>query len=300
LSSTVIFSPAKLNLFLAVTGPRPDGFHDLVSVAAPVAWGDTLRVRLAEGGFALECDDPEVPCDGRNLVLKAAEAFKQAAAPRLGPAASGLGAAFVLEKRIPMGAGLGGGSSNAVAAMRALNELTGAPLDVAALEGLAARLGSDCPLFLKEAPVAMRGRGERVETMRDAQERLRGRRVLIFKPGFGIGTAWAYEKLAASAGFMLPAEAEARLEAWRGDPSAPVEKILFNSFEPVAFRKFQALPLLLGRLRANCGLEPRLSGSGSACFALLPGDRPAAAADATAEIRQAWGPAALVVDTHFG
>jgi 4-diphosphocytidyl-2-C-methyl-D-erythritol kinase len=229
------------------------------------------------------------------LVLKAAAAFREAA----GASASGLGAAFVLKKQIPVGAGLGGGSSNAVAALRALNELAGAPLGFSALEVLAARLGSDCPLFLPEAPVAMRGRGERVEVLRDAEERLRGRRVIIFKPGFGIGTAWAYGRLAAAAGFMDPARAEARLETWRGDPSAPAEKLLFNSFEQVAFQKFQALPPLLDRLRAKFGLEPRMSGSGSACFALLPADRPVPVPDIMAAIRESWGPSALAVETHI-
>jgi 4-diphosphocytidyl-2-C-methyl-D-erythritol kinase len=96
-----IFAPAKLNLFLAVTGRREDGFHDLVSVVAPLEFGDTLRVEPA-GETSLVCNDSEVPCDDSNLVLKAARVFFRAAKWEEG-------IRFTLEKRIPMGAGLGGG-----------------------------------------------------------------------------------------------------------------------------------------------------------------------------------------------
>jgi 4-diphosphocytidyl-2-C-methyl-D-erythritol kinase len=299
-----IFAPAKLNLFLAVTGRRSDGFHDLVSLVAPVDFGDELMAeeKGPEGKtrFTLECDVPAVPVDGTNLVLKAAESFA---------AATGWqgGAHFKLTKRIPMGAGLGGGSSNAVAALRALNELTGHRLDASALGALAARLGSDCPLFLADGPVIMRGRGEQIEPLTATERaRLTGQRMLIFKPSFGIGTPWAYAQLAsfakatdakaASPQYYLPAaQTEARLMEWRRNPTAPLADFLFNSFEPVAFRKFIALPVLLEQLRANFGLTPRMSGSGSACFALLDAAAPVEAIKGT--IRAAWGPAAIVCET---
>lgn len=268
LGMATVFSPAKLNLFLAVTGRRGDGFHDLVSVAAPLDFGDELEARSREqeagSRFTLECDQPEVPGDGGNLILKAAEAFA---------AASGWkGAAhFKLTKRIPMGAGLGGGSSNAVAALRALNELAGHPLDEAQLEPIAARLGSDCVLFLRQEPIVMRGRGERVEALpADAVSRLRGRRVVVFKPSFGISTPWAYGRMIARGTDYLPAaEAEARLAAWVGS-GARAEELLFNNMEPAAFEKYVALPLLLARLRRDFGVAAAMSGSGSACYALVP------------------------------
>ncbi len=286
-----MFSPAKLNLFLAITGRRADGFHDLVSVAAPLDWGDTLRVERAEAD-SLSCDAPEVPVDGSNLIMKAAEAFR---------AASGwTGAArFALEKRIPIGAGLGGGSSNAVAALRALNELAGGALSPRALAEVAARVGSDCALFLQGGAVTMRGRGERVEALpATVVARLRGRRVLVFKPGFGIATAWAYGRMAAGApGSYMPAEeAEARLAAW-ADGGAAAEELLFNNMETAAFAKFPALPLLLERLGAEFGLRPRMSGSGSACFAFL--DEDVRVEVIAARIREAWGESAFVVSARL-
>ncbi len=282
-----LFSPAKLNLFLAVTGRRADGFHDLVSVAAPLDFGDQLEARSRERGagsqFTLTCDQPEVPVDGGNLVLKAAAAFV---------AATGWqgGVDFTLTKRIPVGAGLGGGSSNAVAALRALNQLSGGALAGEKLAAVAASLGSDCALFLHNAPVVMRGRGERIEALpASAAARLRGRRVLLFKPSFGISTPWAYGRMAAEAParYWPASEAEVRLAAWLGG-NAPAEELLANNMEGVAFEKYVALPVLLAGLQREFGVTARMSGSGSACFAVLRDD--CATAPLVAAIRAAWGP----------
>lgn len=292
MNTVEVFSPAKINLFLAVTGRRPDGFHDLVSVAARLQWGDQLEAAVDGGdAFTLSCGDPAVPTDGTNLVLRAAEAFRSATGWRPG-------VRFTLVKRIPIGAGLGGGSSNAAAALRALNRLAGDPLGEPALSALAADLGSDCPLFLADGPVVMRGRGERLAPLPPAAAgRLRGRRILVFKPGFPIATAWAYRRLAALGSYRPAAEAEAALAAWEAG-TAPAEALLANTFESVAFAKFPALPALLDRLRTRCGLAPLLSGSGSACFALLPeGGGPPAAA--VAAIREAWGAGAFIQESRL-
>jgi 4-diphosphocytidyl-2-C-methyl-D-erythritol kinase len=302
-----VFSPAKINLFLAVTGRRPDGYHDLLSVAAPLDFGDEIeagsRERGAGGQFTLECDDPAVPRDGSNLVLKAATAFA-AATDWSG------GAHFKLTKRIPLGSGLGGGSSNAVAALRALNQLSGGLLPAARLAEVAASLGADCALFLHDAPVVMRGRGERIEALpAAAAARLRGRRVLLFKPGFAISTPWAYDRMARAASayaqapadrppvYLPAAEAEGKLAAWLGG-GAPAEELLFNNMEGVAFAKFTALPVLREKLHREFGLAARMSGSGSACFALTGDDF--ATAPVLARIRECWGPAAFVREARLG
>lgn len=293
-----LFSPAKLNLFLAVTGRRADGFHDLVSVAAPLSFGDEL---VAEAGgqraedrsqFHLSCNDPEVPADGNNLVLKAAAAFA---------AATGWqgGVDFKLTKRIPVGAGLGGGSSNAVAALRALNQLSGGALSEGRLAGVAASLGSDCALFLHNGPVVMRGRGERIEALpASAAARLSGRRVLLFKPSFGISTPWAYGRMAAEAPahYWPAAEAEARLAAWLGG-NAPAEELLANNMEGVAFGKYVALPVLLAKLQREFSVTARMSGSGSACFAVLRDDN--ATVPLVAAIHAAWGPRCFVQEAQL-
>jgi 4-diphosphocytidyl-2-C-methyl-D-erythritol kinase len=296
-----VFSPAKLNLFLAITGRRADGFHDLVSLVAPLDFGDELAVeagdwrREAGGGrFVLECDVPEVPVDGANLVLRAAEAFAAAA--------NWKGAAhFRLTKRIPVGAGLGGGSSNAAAALRALNGLAGEPLGEARLAEVAATLGSDCVLFLRAAPVVMRGRGERIAAVPEAAlARLRGRRVIIFKPSFGISTPWAYGRMIArGTDYVAAPAAEGRLQAWV-EGSAPAENLLFNNMEPAAFEKYYALPLLLDRLRRDFGAAVAMSGSGSACFALVKEESGDALADGMKRaIRESWGDVTFVQEARL-
>ena len=292
--SISVFAPAKLNLFLAVTGRRADGFHDLVSLVAPLDSGDTLRLTPVAGGAdELVCSVPGVPTDASNLVLKAAAAWRAAGgrAPRV---------RFELEKWTPAGAGMGGGSSDGVAALRGLQQIAETALPEPTLAAVAAGLGSDCPLFLAGVPTIMRGRGERLEFLATAEcARLTGRRVLVCRPSFGIETPWAYGRLVAGAPqtYMPAAAAEARLAAWRAG-GLELEALLANSFEPVAFGKFLALPALAARLRERCGLRLHLTGSGSACFALLPenGDE----AGALAEVRSAWGSEAFAVVARLG
>lgn len=286
------FAPAKINLTLVITGVRPDGFHNLVSLVAPLEFGDTLRLRIAPGAKedSLECEAPGVPTDGSNLVLKAAHAFR-----RRVPAAPFC--AFTLEKRIPHGAGLGGGSSDAAAALRLLNAACGGSLSSGELAEIAAEVGSDAPLFLVEGPVIMRGRGERVTPLGDAEAAaLRGRRVLIFKPAFGVATAEAYRAMRERGGdYLSENEAEALLAAWRRDPGSPPPCL--NNMTGAVGAKHRAIPALLDLLRREHGLDAHMSGSGSACFALPAPGRDLA--PVVAAIRDAWGGTAFVLETRL-
>jgi 4-diphosphocytidyl-2-C-methyl-D-erythritol kinase len=293
LSAHEFQAPAKINLFLAVTGRRPDGYHDLLSVAAPLLWGDAVAIEPGGSGFSVKSEDREMPTGTENLVVRAADAF----ARETGWAG---GARFTVTKRIPMGSGLGGASSDATAALLGLNAACGSPLDPAGLLRVAASVGSDCALFLSKAPVVMRGRGERVEALpKEAYARFRGTRVLLFKPGFGVPTPWAYARIAEEAprGYVAPARAEAMLASWISKAGAPLEGLLFNSMEKAVFSKFAAIPELLNLLHDRFGVSGRMTGSGSACFLLLHED--AEAAPIEAAIRDAWGRSALVVETRI-
>jgi 4-diphosphocytidyl-2-C-methyl-D-erythritol kinase len=284
-----LFCPAKINLFLAITGRRDDGFHHLVSVAAPLDWGDTLTIRRAEDGmFSLTCDDSEVPTGENNLVLKAARAFHEATEW------SG-GAHFHLQKIVPMGAGLGGGSSDAASALRGLNTLAGEPLSETGLAGIAAGVGSDCPLFLSNGPVVMRGRGEEISSFGpEVAARLGSSRLLLMKPAFGVNTAWAYGALMARApgSYLVKAEAEAKLANWMHAPGAPLENLAYNNMEPAVWAKFLALPTLAEELRREFGLKLHMSGSGSACFVVMGPEADESAI--RARVRASWGDGALV------
>ncbi len=275
------FCPAKINPYLAVTGKRDDGFHDLVSVVSQLSVGDYLEVNATDGGFSLTCDDSSLPMDGRNLVIRAAEIFRELS----GWAG---GAEFHLRKILPSGAGLGGGSSDAVAALRALNRVSGGMLGAEAMHEAAARVGSDCPLFLQDQAVIMRGRGERVEVAPAVTRRMAGREVLLVKPAFGVNTAWAYRRLAARApdSYQDSGPVEEAMRDWGGS-ERDLSALGFNAFWPIAAEKFPALPAMATQLWTDFGVHLQMSGSGSACFLWLDDSTPVDAI--VAHVQQAWG-----------
>lgn len=285
-------APAKLNLSLAIVGRGSDGFHRLVSCVAPLALCDTLG--FAPGGPAdtLACDDASIPADGTNLVLRAAAAFRAAhpAAPH---------GRFTLRKSVPHGAGLGGGSSDAAAAMRLLNDASGRPFDGARLRALAAQVGSDCAFFVDAAPAILRGRGEVLERLSEAHAaRMRGRRVLLMKPAFGVSTASAYGWLAQAGVYADENRAELDLAGAlaAGDPARIVA--LGNDLQAPVFGRHPELAGGLGALRASLGIAAVMTGSGSACFALV--DDAVDLAAVRRALQPAWGPGVWVCQTCLG
>ncbi len=255
-------APAKVNLSLAVVGRRPDGFHELVSVVAPLSLADTLTWEPATAE-SLACDDPTVPADGSNLVLKAAAAYRRAR-----PEAP-VGR-FALAKRAPHGAGLGGGSSDAAAALRLLDRASGRPMGPDRLRAIAAEVGSDCPLFVDPRPCVLRGRGERVEVLpAEVAAAWSGRRLLLAKPSFGVSTPDAYRWRASRGAYASPVAAEAALALAlaSGDPASVVA--LGNDLQDPVFDALPALRKGVERVRDRLGLGLTLTGSGSACFALV-------------------------------
>ena len=144
----------KVNLLLNILGRRPDGFHELETVMQPLNFCDRLILARGEHGVQLTCSDPQLPVDAQNLVHRAATAFLQTAGISEGVKAH-------LEKRIPLAAGLGGGSGNAAATLLGLNELFGGPLGPEQLHGIAAELGSDIPFFSANQTGAGDGAGRK-------------------------------------------------------------------------------------------------------------------------------------------
>lgn len=177
-------SPAKVNLFLHVTGKRADGYHELCSLMCGVSLYDRVVLELTASGISLVCTYPGVPEDERNLAWRAAALFFRATA------LCG-GCRIVLEKKIPPGAGLGGGSGNAATVLKGLNLLHGSPLDEKALEHLALELGADVPFFIRCAPVLATGVGECFEPIPP----IRPYSLLIIYPGTGLSTVEVYKNL---------------------------------------------------------------------------------------------------------
>lgn len=249
---------AKLNLFLEVTGRRADGFHDIDSVFVELDLADTVRASSlpSQGGVTLLCDNPEVPVDGSNLAVRAALAVRSA----LGAdAAAREGLRFHLLKRIPSGGGLGGGSSDAAAALRLANALWGGGLREEELLPLAAALGSDVPFFLRGGTCRCRGRGEIVETLPAFPEDVE---LGLALPPFPSSTARAY------GGLPLPDPGSRR------DPSAFIDAMIrrdrdamgelaFNRFEASVFRALPRLGGMHADLEKFLRRPVRMSGSGS-------------------------------------
>lgn len=286
-----LHSPAKINLMLSVHGQREDGYHDLTSLMAGLDFGDEIAVRLSDVD-SLECTDPDLPTGPDNLVLQAAALFRR----RAGLSS---GFSFCLNKRIPVGAGLGGGSGNAATALLAMNRLSGDVLSMDELFDSAKELGSDCPFFIDGKPSLLRGRGEIVKSLPvEISKQLEGQRLLLFKPNFAVSTAWAYghmRSLRSSDVYEPETVAASRLEGFFD--GGALENLLANNFERVVGLKFPAITLILEDLR-RMGVPCLLSGSGSCCFALL--DQSAASAEEIgACVRDAWGNAVFFIETSI-
>jgi 4-diphosphocytidyl-2-C-methyl-D-erythritol kinase len=256
-------SPCKVNLLLNILGKRPDGFHELETILYPVNVCDRLTFERIARGVELTCTDAMLPTDGQNLVHRAATTFLQAAK-------IAEGVRIHLEKKIPLAAGLGGGSSNAAATLLALNELFDQPLASEKLHKLATELGSDVPFFLQNKPALATGRGENIQPL-EGFLALRSKAFLLIHPGFGISTAWAYQTLA-----QFPAALNGRhgraqqlISALQSGNLVAAGGEFYNSLEAPAFEKFPVLALFQEFLRANGALATLMSGSGSTTFAIV-------------------------------
>jgi 4-diphosphocytidyl-2-C-methyl-D-erythritol kinase len=257
-------SPCKVNLLLNILGRRGDGFHELETVLHPIAVFDHIRFERAGRGIQLTCNEPALPTDSRNLAYRAAEAFLQAAKITNG-------VRLRLEKRIPLAAGLGGGSGNAATTLTGLNELFGGPLTPEQLQTIAASLGSDIPFFLQNKPALATGRGERIEPL-GFFPALKGAAFLLIHPGFGIATAWAYQQLVRfpSALNGTPGRARRLIALLQTADVEAAGAQFYNSLEAPALEKYPLLALFQEFLRAN-GAATLMSGSGSTTFAVVRG-----------------------------
>ncbi|HXR46161.1 MAG TPA: 4-(cytidine 5'-diphospho)-2-C-methyl-D-erythritol kinase [Candidatus Limnocylindrales bacterium] len=256
-------SPCKVNLLLNVLGRNTDGFHELETVLHPVKVWDQLTFARDGNGVELSCSDGNLPTDSQNLVCRAATAFLSAANITAG-------VKIHLEKKIPLAAGLGGGSGNAATTLLALNELFNQPLAPAKLSELAASLGSDVPFFLQNKPALATGRGEKIQTL-DFFPVLRDKAFLLIHPGFGIATPWAYQNLARFPEILNGRKGRARkliIELQANDWPAVADG-LYNSLEAPVLKKYPVLALFQEFLRANGALAALMSGSGSTTFAIV-------------------------------
>jgi 4-diphosphocytidyl-2-C-methyl-D-erythritol kinase len=288
--SLTVHAPAKINLILRILDRRADGYHNLWSLMHTVALEDILRITATPGRreIRLACDMEGLSTNHTNLVYKAASAvLEQAQVP--------VGAEIELRKRIPTGAGLGGGSSDAAATILGLNQLLKLGWSAAKMRDVGQALGSDVAFFLFAPSAIVSGRGETVRQVTVEG----GRWIVLVKPEFGVETKWAYQELAATRTEVRPLSAD-HLEIDRRDRLTwrEVSAAAENDFEKPVFAKH---PLLqqIRRSLLELGAEfALLSGSGATVFGLFE-DEPTArrAADRVAEGSELK---VFVVPTCFG
>ena len=286
--------PAKINLTLHVTGKRADGFHALHSVVARTRFGDHLRLEWNHAGSPdqdrVVVEEGCLP-EGDNTLAQAMRLFRESS----GFARGALTAR--LWKRIPVGAGLGGGSSDAVATLKALQDLFGEAAYGVDWTRLATAIGSDCRLFLEDGPVVMTGRGDQVEPLPPTvAARLQAVPVILFKPDFPVSTPEAYRRLAAGRYYSTTEAVQQAMDAWLdGDDPVPTPH---NDFESLLADWMPTIPVVLERLRRTHGLDARLSGSGSACF-VFPSGNPSVIQILRKELDSAWGQYHWLVETEL-
>ncbi len=246
---TTYTAPAKINLSLRVLGKRPDGFHEVDILMARLDLADELAFHNSRT-TTLQCDTPGVPTDESNLVVKAIREFEKAYGRKAKQH-------ITLTKRVPHGAGLGGGSADAAVTLRAVNDILGTQYDAEELAAMAATLGSDVPFFLNPVVSRCTGRGELVTPVPELATW--SRPIVLLKPPFGVATPTAYKGL----------QAARRLH---GIPSG-VQKLdgirFVNDLERPVFAKFPVLGLMKSWLLKQRGVRvAMMSGSGSTLFAL--------------------------------
>lgn len=268
---------AKVNLFLDVLGKRADGTHELLTLFERVGLSDELIVRQVPGsGIALETSDPNLPVDGTNLVVRAAEEFRLRSGWKEG-------IALRLEKRIPVGGGLGGGSSDAAATLIALQTLSRRVLAEADLLACARSLGADVAFFAARTPWGLgRARGDEIEPKKFPVKLWH----LLVTPDFPIPTSSVYSAL------VVPGrhpDIVPMLSALSDGRSSEVPAFLYNALEPAAEKLYPRIREVKTEMEA-VGLEgPMLSGSGSTVFALCDSEAQAyRAGDALKSAHPTW------------
>ena len=250
---------AKINLDLRILGVRPDGFHNLRTVFQSLALHDVIEFRRRTGSFAIECDDSTIPTDRRNLIWKAASLLWRTVGRRRGEVPRDV--VVTLRKRIPVEAGLGGGSSDAAMTLLGLSRMWELDVDPPTLSRLAARLGADVPFFLVGGTALGLGRGDDIYPLTD----LPRTSVVIVRPKFGVSTVEAYEWFDSEPRRASREPARRRLpDRWPEWAAA-----LRNDLEPAVIRHHPTIARLKSSLLEAGAVFAAMSGSGSAVFGLF-------------------------------
>ncbi len=254
----VELAPAKINLWLRVLGKRPDGYHQVETVLQTISFADMLTLTAEAGGIALTCSDPRLPCNEHNLAYRAAALLAREA--------PGRGVHIHLEKRIPWRAGLGGGSSDAAAVLRGLNQLWGLNWSWQQLLPLAQALGADVPFFLQGGTGIGRGRGDELEMLPVRPDLA----LVLIQPPFGLSTPKVYSDWQPPDARPPAGDLSDLTLALQQSDTQALGLLLHNDLEEPAFRLAPELATVRQKL-SQAGFPCLLSGSGACLFAVVPG-----------------------------
>ena len=261
-----LFAPAKVNLNLRITGRRDDGYHLLDSLMVPISLGDEVEISRIEGpprSLTVYADAPDVPLGEENTVHRAAQAFYERTG-RDQPVAVNI------RKRIPIGAGLGGGSTDAAAVLRGMNDLLGAGLTTEDLMALAVSVGADVPFFIGGKAARARGIGEELSPVGPLPKLW----LVVLFPNFPVSTAWAYRNYR----FKLTKPSNNNNLIENLDTPHEVAQVMVNDLETVTIGRYPRIARLKDRLDEKGAIGSLMSGSGSAVFGLFTGEADAAKA----------------------
>jgi len=249
-----ILSPAKVNLFLKITGKRIDGYHDLMTLMCCIGLYDTVTLSVGSAKITISCNHPLVPEDKSNLAYVAAHLF-------LKTLHKNEGVNIIIQKQIPVAAGLGGGSSNAAAVLLGLNRHYGNPFSMQDLMAMGLSIGADVPFFIFQSPAIATGIGEKLQ----AYPGLENMWILLVSPGFSVSTAEVYKKL--NLGLTKGEKKPKRflLNNQHFDPRWH----LFNDLESVTASKYPVINTVKKALLSHGALGALMSGSGPTVFGLF-------------------------------
>mgnify|MGYP004511960323 FL=1 len=251
---------AKLNLTLDVLGKRPDGYHDIKSVMQTISIRDDVEIDVGTGkSWTLECTQEGIPTDEKNLAWKAAKVYCNAM--QKDPE----GIAIRITKRIPSGAGMGGGSADAAAVLRALNRHYGDPLSILALAELGAQVGSDVPFCVLCGTAMAEGRGERLRKLPDLPDCV----FVVCKPAFSVSTPELYQKIDAVAIPKHPDHMAMESALLAGD-IGKIADLIYNVFDPVVTAEHLEMNYIKSICNSYGALGMQMTGSGSAVYAIMP------------------------------
>lgn len=259
----ILQAPAKINLTLDVVGKRENGYHDVRMIMETVSLYDTIKLHKTNGSIEVKCNLPYVPTDERNIAYKAAKLFFEETGIR--------GGAYInIRKRIPVAAGMAGGSTDGAAVLKGLNIIHGKPLGLERLEEIAARLGADVPYCINGRLALAEGIGEKLTHLSPMPKTL----VLLAKPDISLSTKWVYQNLQWDKVEGHP-DTEGAIEALEKGMIALLGAKMYNVLEEVSIKRYPIIGKIKEVMTEGGALKSMMSGSGPTVFGLYDDEQKA-------------------------